>query len=112
MFWRKKSAEEKGKQKKKKPPDLISGSVVWTYMLKQYGLTPDILFELRRVETDCVVGDKAATMIRIFDPATASGKGIAIGDYQSLDDQPELILYEGYYREVGGQATDIRIEKK
>ena len=51
-------------------------------------------------------------MIRIFEQVIAGEKGITIDDYQSLDDHPELTLYEGYYREVGGQATDIHIEKK
>jgi hypothetical protein len=110
MFWRKKGTEQKGK--KKKAVKEIEGTL-WGYMVQQ-GVTVDILQNLRRVERDAVVEDKPAglTMIRIFDPATANEKSVTIDDYGSLDNYPELVLYEGYYREVSGQATDIHIEKK
>ena len=80
----------------------------------QQGVIVDVLQNLRRVERDAVVGDKPVglTMIRIFDPAFANSKGIAIDDYGSLDSHPELILYKGYYREVKGEATDIHIERE
>jgi hypothetical protein len=111
MFWRKKWTEQKGK--KKQAVKKIEGAL-WGYMVSQHGVIVDILQNLRRVEKDAVVGDKPVglTMIRIFDPATADKQGVAIDDYDSLDDYPELILYEGYYREVSGQATDIHLEKK
>ena len=78
------------------------------------GVMVDVLQNLRWVEQDAVVGDKPVglTMIRIFDPAAAEEKGITIEDYESLDDHPELILYEGYYQENGRGETDIHIEKK
>ena len=116
MFWRKKGTEHKSSKKRKSRVDLISGSVLWPYMIKQYGLTPDDLLDLRRVESDGVVGGEPVVMIRIFDPASANKNGVTIDDYDGLDSHPELILYEGYYREVGGPlktlATDIQIEKK
>ncbi len=108
MFWRKKGTEQKGK--KKKAVKKIEGTL-WGYMVQQ-GVIVDILQNLRRVERDGVVGGKQVIMIRIFDPATTNEKGIAIDDYESLDSRPELILYEGYYLEIGGQARDIHIEKK
>jgi hypothetical protein len=37
---------------------------------------------------------------------------VAIEDYQSLDNHPDLILYEGYYCASRGQITDGVIEKK
>ena len=103
MFWRKKG-------KKKKAVKKIEGAL-WGYMV-QHGVIVDILQNLRRVECDGVVGGKRVTMICIFDPASASEKGVAIDDHESLDSHPELILYEGYYLEIGGEAKDIRIEKK
>ena len=110
MFWRKK-AEEKGKEKKKKAVKKIEGSL-WGYMVSQQKVVVDILQNLRRVERDGVVGGKPVTMIRIFDPAAAKEKGVAIDNYESLDSHPELILYKGYYLEIGGAAKDIHIEKK
>ena len=111
MFWRKKSPEEKAKEKKREKEVKKIEGALWGYMVSR-GVTVDVLQNLRRVERNGEVEDKSATMIRIFDPAAADKKGIAIDDYQSLDNHPELILYEGYYREVSGHATDIRIEKK
>ena len=111
MFWHKVGKAQKGKKRKavKKIDGALRG-----YMVSRYGVTVDILQNLRCVECDAVVGDKplGLTMLRIFNPASARGKGVAIDGYGSLDNHPELILYEGYYREVDGQATDIKMERK
>ena len=88
----------------------IQGAL-WGYMVSQ-GVIVDILQNLRRVERSGVVGGKQVIMIRIFAPAAAKEKGVAIDDYESLDSHLELILYQGYYLEIGGQARDIHIEKK
>lgn len=116
MLWRKRGTEEKSKQKKTKGVEGISGSAVWSYMNSQLGIKGEVLMTLRRVETDGVVEDKPATMIRIFDPTAAKEKGVAIDDYESLDNHPDLIVYEGYYCETRGRlrsmVTDIHIEKK
>lgn len=107
MFWK------RDKEKKKEKGVMgLGGSVVWNYMRSRYGLSGDEMVLLRQVESDGMVGDQPVTMIRIFDPATAKEKGVAIEDYQSLDNHPDLILYEGYYREARGQITDGEIEKK
>jgi len=105
MFWRKRGKEKAVKK--------IEGAL-WGYMVSQHGVIVDTLQNLRRVERDAVIGGKplGLTMTRIFDPSTARGKGVVVNDYDSLDNYPELILYEGYYREVSGQATDIHLEKK
>ena len=109
MFWRRKETEGKYK---KKAVEKIEG-LLWGYMVYQHGVIVDVLQNLRRVEQS-TIDDKSVelTMIRIFDPASADKRGITIDGYKSLDDHPELILYEGYYREVGGEATDINIKKK
>jgi len=109
MFWRRK-LEEKGKQKKRPVKEIVPAMCV--HMAKRHGLTLDILRNLRLVECNGVVGDKPVIMIRVFDPAAADKKGVAIEDYESLDGYPKLVLYAGYYRSVLGIATDIHIEKK
>jgi len=112
MFWRKKGVEEKAREKKRKKEVKKINGPLWGYMVSQQGVIVDILQNLRRVECDGVVEDKPVIMIRIFDPAAADKKGVAIEDYDSLDGHPDLILYGGYYRSVLGVATDIHIEKK
>ncbi len=107
MFWKR----DKGKKKEKGVMGL-GGSAVWNYMKKRYGLSGEEMVPLRRVETDGTVDDKPVNMIRIFDSATAKEKDIAIEDYQSLDNHPDLILYKGYYGLARGDITDGEIEKK
>ena len=113
MFWRKKSVEEKAKEKKRKKEVKKIEGALWGYMVSQQGVIVDVLQKLRRVERDAVVGDKTVglTMIRIFDPADANQKGVDVEDYRSLDDHQELVLYKGYYQAAAGE-TDIRIDKK
>jgi hypothetical protein len=84
------------------------------YMVSRHGVTLDELHDLRRVERDVVLGDKplGIIMIRIFNPDTAKERDVTIDSYSSLDRHPELILYEGHYRDINGEAMDIKIEKK
>ena len=111
MFWRKRGTALKGEKNKavKKIEGALRG-----YMVSRHGVTVDILQNLRRVEREAVVGNKpiGLIMIRIFNPHTAREKDVTINNYGSLDNHSELILYEGYYRELDGQATDINMEKK
>jgi hypothetical protein len=104
VFWRRKN---KKKEKVKK----IEGDL-WTYMSKYVAL--DELRYLRMVERDAILGDKSVglTMVRIFNPAAASAQDVTVDNYKSLDSHPELVLYEGYYRQDNGRATDIHIDKK
>ena len=112
MFWRKKSVEEKVKEKKRKKEVKKIEGVLWGYMVSQQGVIVDVLQNLRRVECEAEVGGKPVTMIRIFDPAVANQKGVDVDDYRSLDDHPDLVLYEGYYQAAAGEATNIHIKKK
>ncbi len=83
------------------------------YVAKQ-GIRLSILHSLRLVECDVLVGDKpvGVTMFRIFHPASVRNNGVTINDYQSLDNHPGLVLYEGHYQNMEGQAVNIQIEKK
>jgi hypothetical protein len=40
---------------------------------------------------------RSTSEFRIFDPAMAHQKGIAVKNWTSLDDLPDLILYSGQY---------------
>jgi hypothetical protein len=84
------------------------------YMLSQHDVTLDELHSLKYVEREVVLSDKplGIIMIRIFNPDTAKKRGVTINNYSSLDRHPELILYDGHYREVDGIAMGINIEKK
>jgi len=108
MFWRKKNKEEPDK---KRQIMKIEGHL-WGYMVGQHRVVVDQLQNLRRVEQPGLVGDKPATMIRIFDPGQAHSHAMTIVDYESLDIKPDLILYEGNYLGDKDHMTDINIWKK
>ena len=111
MFWHRRGTSQKGE--KNKAVKKIEGEL-WGYMVSRLGVALDELQNLRRVEREVVIGDKPVgiILIRIFNVDTAKERDVTIDSYGSLDGHPELILYEGHYSEVNGEAMDIKIEKK
>lgn len=111
MFWHKMGTALKGD--KSKAVKNIEGKLLG-YMVSRHGVTLDELQSLKRVEREVVLGNKplGIIMIHIFNPDTAKERDVNIDSYSSLDRHPELILYEGHYRDVNGEAMDIKIEKK
>lgn len=111
MFWHRRGTSQKGE--KNKAVKKIEGEL-WGYMVSRLGVALDELQNLRRVEREVVIGDKPVgiILIRIFNVDTAKERDVTIDSYDSLDGHPELILYEGHYSEVNGEAMDIKIEKK
>ncbi len=57
---------------------------------------PDNLIGLRSVQKVGFWDDKLVTFIRIYDPR-ASEEALQVKDFTSLDQHPELVLYEGYW---------------
>lgn len=84
--------------------------VEWFYMRKQHRLTDFQITKLKEATCPARVNDQAATLIRIFDSTVTEEKGIKIEDYMNLNEQPGLILYEGY--RVHGRGGEFIIEKK
>lgn len=111
MFWHKMGTALKGE--KNKAVKNIEGEL-FGYMISRHGITLDELQNLKRVEREVVLGNKplGIILIRIFNPDTAKEKGVTINSYSNLDKHPELILYEGHYRDANGEALDIKIENK
>jgi hypothetical protein len=111
MLWQR--IGEALKTEKNKAVIKIDGALVG-YMIGRFDINLDELQRLKRVEREVVLGDKplGIIMVRIFNPDTAKGRDVTIDSYSSLDEHPELILYEGHYRDVNGEAMDIKIEKK
>lgn len=74
----------------KKIPDAIGQNLVvtfkedpnWTWSLKAV-MKPD--------------GNKESFLIRVFSDSMAGSAKVPVKDYHTLDEHPELILYEGVY---------------
>ena len=73
------------------------------YLVVREKLDPDWVWALK-----CVVRRyperKAQFDFRVFDPAQAKMTGLNVVNFKSLDDHPELILYQGKYNKYAQYA--------
>jgi len=103
MFWGKKSAKDEGK---------LSGpkeirEPVRNYLVAERKMDPDLVKLLKAVERKSTTG--AGFNIRVFDDSEAIAKKVQIKDYTSLDECPDLIIYEGWFDEGTKQ---VKVEEK
>jgi hypothetical protein len=103
MFWGKKSAKEEGKLSE---PKEIPGPVQ-TYLVAERKMDPDLVKLLKAVQRKSATG--ATFNIRVFDNSEAIAKKVQVKDYTSLDECPDLIIYEGWFDEG---AKQVKLEEK
>jgi hypothetical protein len=103
MFWGKKSAKEEGKLS---GPKEIPGPVQ-NYLVAERKIDPDLVKLLKAVERKSTTG--AGFNIRVFDDSEAIAKKVQVKDYTSLDEYPDLIIYEGWFDEGSKQ---VKLEEK
>jgi hypothetical protein len=84
--------------KKKVVKDIYGG--IWGHMVSDHGIDVDTLSrEMRCVEREGTISNGLPVMlIRVFKPNEATEKGIAITGWETFNEHPELVLYEGYLR--------------
>ena len=110
MLWKKKAVAEKPPQPKveKLPgPKAIPG-LVGKYLIAEYKMDPDLVQILKAVVRRSPKVEKALDC-RIFDGSEAEASEVQIKDYTSLDEHPELILYEGWFDE---ESKRVELEEK
>ena len=76
------------------PKDIPSWA--YLYLLTPLNVPPENLTSLRSVQKVGLWEGKLVTFVRIYDPRI-SEEACEVKDFTSLDDHPELILYEGYW---------------
>ena len=103
MFWGKKSAKEGGKLS---GPKEIPGPVR-NYLVAERKMDPDLVKLLKAVERKGTTG--TTFTIRVFDDSEAIAKKVQVKDYTSLDECPDLIIYEGWFDEG---AKQVQLEEK
>ena len=103
MFWGKKSAKDEGKLP---GPREIPGSVQ-TYLVAERKMDPVLVKLLKAIERKSTTG--ATFNIRVFDDSEAKAKQVQIKDYTSLDEFPDLIIYEGSF---DAWAKQVKLEEK
>ena len=110
MFWKKKPATgEPSKPKAEKLPgpkgipDLVGRHLVTE--LKQ---NPDWVWKLKGVVRPRPES-KDAFDVRVFDEAQVAAKKVKVKDYNSLNEHPDLILYQGWFDK---KTMKVQIEEK
>jgi hypothetical protein len=103
MFWNRKQAQ-KG-QGRLPGPKGIPGPV-GRHMVVQMKNDPDWVWQLQGVVRPA--GEKKTFYCRVFNQAQVAQGGVEVKDWTSLDDQPALILWEGYFDE---KTNTVRNEK-
>jgi hypothetical protein len=103
MFWGKKSAKEEGNLPgPKEIPEPLQN-----YLVTEKKIDRDLVKLLRAVQRNNTTG--AAYDIRIFDEGEAKAKKVEVTDYTSLDQRPDLIIYEGW---SDNGAKQVKLEEK
>jgi hypothetical protein len=107
MFWNKKPVNGEPKKEKLPGPQAIPDPVQ-KCLVTEWKMDADLANLLKAVVLRNSNGGKAFH-IRIFDGAEALAKKIPIHNYTSLDEHPDLILYEG---EIDDGSKRIKLEEK
>ena len=73
-------------------------------MVVEKGENPDWVWSLKSVERP-TEGKQHCFDVRVFDANATARKDMSVRDYTSLDQAPDLILYEGWYDKKSNQAV-------
>jgi hypothetical protein len=80
---------------------------VQKYLVAEKKMDSDLVKLLKAVERKGTTG--ATINIRVFDDSEAIANKVQVKDYTSLDECPNLIIYEGWFDEG---AKQVNLEEK
>jgi hypothetical protein len=103
MLWRRKDTKE-GEEKLSGPKSIPYPA--GRYLVVEEKKEPDWVWKLKGVVRPG--GKKKAFYCRVFSEAKVEEAGVTVKDWTSLDDHPDLILWEGHFDEA---ANTVRKEK-
>jgi len=107
MFWRKKSVKEEERGEKLSGPKEIP-VIVQHYMVTETKMGPDLVKLFKAVVRKSLI-DETGFNIRVFDDSEALAKEVQVKDYTSLDDCPDLIIFEGWFDE---RTKQVKLAEK
>ncbi len=107
MFWSKRSEKEEAKEERLRGPQAVP-ELVQAHLVAETKMDP----VLARVLKDVVL--KSATQdngwkIRIFDDSEALAQKVQVKNYTSLDEHPDLVIYDGWFDE---RSKQVKLEEK
>jgi len=110
MFWKKKPATgEPSKPKVEKLPGPKNlPQAVGSHLVVALKQNPDWVWRLKSVVRPRSDG-KDRFDFRVFDEAQVAGKKVIVRNYTSLDEHPDLILYQGWFDK---KSMKVQIEEK
>ncbi len=87
----------------------IDGAV-WGHLVAVHNIDVDTLSnEMRCVEKEGVAdGARPIKFIRVFRPAEVQQRGIVVTGWETFDENPDLIVFEGYLT----RANKAHLERK
>ena len=81
---------------KKKIVKEIDGGV-WGHLVSEHGIDVDTLSNrMRCVEREGSIGEIPVTFLRVFKPSEAEQKGVPVMGWETFDEYPDLVIFEGY----------------
>jgi len=94
---------------KKKPFKEIYGGA-WGHLVNKHQIDVDTLYrEMRCVEKEgSLEGGVPVTYLRVFRIADAQKKGVDISGWETFDQHPELIAFEGYLTQTNEAYLEPR----
>jgi hypothetical protein len=96
---------------KKKVVKEIDGGA-WGHLVHAHKIDVDTLSrEMRCVEREgALENGMPVTFLRVFKPIEAQGKGVEVTGWETLDQNPELILFEGHITKSNEAYLDRKRE--
>ena len=94
--------------KKKVAKEIHDGA--WGHMVNVHKIDVDTLSrEIRCVEREGMLEGKGpVTFMRVFKPKEAEQKGVVVTGWETFDQHPDLILFEGYLT----KSNEAYLERK
>lgn len=111
MFWKKKPVTKEPSKPavKKLPGPKEIPELVGRHLVVELKQNPDWVWKLKGVVRKRPEEGKDAFDVRVFDEAQVAAKKVAVKDYNSLNEYPDLILYEGWFDK---KSMKVQIEEK
>lgn len=77
----------------------------WGHLVSKHKIDVDTLSrDIRCVDREGVLdGNKPVTLLRVFSLKEVADKGVAVTGWETFDQHPELVLFEGYLT-LGNEA--------
>jgi len=106
MFWDKKSSKEEDKLR---GPGGIP-ELVQKHLVAERKMDPDLVKLLKALVRKSATGETEFN-IRVFDESEALAKKVQVKDYTTLDEYPDLIIYDGQF-DRGSKQVNLEEKKK